>query len=178
MGSTRFGCTIVLLSNTVALLYITATIIGHFGLREWSGFESCVCGFSGVLFALLVIFVYQYAVTETIHLFGLIPVPSTAYPWVLLVLFQFLPRVSFLCHACGILTGFAFVHGFMSPVQMSTASILAIERWIIVRTLVSYNGFVPCTESRLPVSTADSAPEASAAPPAPSQVVASDSSEI
>lgn len=163
MGSTRFGCTIVLLSNTVAFLYITVAIIGRMVFRDWDVFESCVVGFSGVLFALLVIFVYQFAVTEAIMLAGFIPVPSTAYPWILLVIFQFLPHVSFLCHICGIITGFAFVHGFMQPLQFSTSTIHSLERWVIIRNLIRYNGFVACTENRLPVV----APRAPAAPTVP-----------
>ena len=153
MGSTRFGVTIFLLSNAVAVMYITLAFIGRFVLRDWEGFNSCVVGFSGVLFALLVIFVYQFAVTEAILMAGLIPVPSTAYPWVLLFLFQFLPHASFLCHACGIIVGFAYIHGFMHPFQLSPSKIQSIEQLAVIRSLGRYSGFVQCNENRLPVSS-------------------------
>lgn len=171
LGSTRFGCTIVLLSNTVAFLYITLALLGRMIFRDWSSFDSCVVGFSGVLFALLVIYVYKFAVTENILLAGFIPVPSTAYPWILLFIFHFLPDTSFLCHACGIITGFAYVHGLMNPFQLSTERVHALERMVFIKPFHKYDGFVSCSETRLPV-TAPTIPPTTPTPAAPSSSAA------
>jgi membrane associated rhomboid family serine protease len=163
MGSTRFGCVMFLLSNMVAFVYLTIAFLSRYIFYQSSLFESCVVGFSGVLFALVVVFVYQFSVSEAVMLAGVIPVPSTAYPWLLLFIFQFLPNVSFVCHLSGLLVGFAFVHGLLRPLHLSTSAINRIEHVIFIRALSQYNGFVPNTESRLPTTaTNPTSPSATA----------------
>ena len=58
----------------------------------------CAIGFSGVIFGLIVVD-NSTSSSKDRSIFGLFKVPSPAYPWALLVLFQIMmPNVSFLGH--------------------------------------------------------------------------------
>lgn len=54
---------------------------------------------------MLVLFVYKFTTNEAIKVFGIVPVPNTLAPWACLVLFQFIPNVSFFGHLAGIMVG-------------------------------------------------------------------------
>ncbi len=68
--------------------------------------SSCAVGFSGVIFGMIVI-EGHLSQQATRSVLGLATVPTAAYPFVLLVLWQLLMwnSVSFLGHLCGILVG-------------------------------------------------------------------------
>lgn len=73
---------------------------------------ACGAGFSGVLFAYMVIsgFIYD---RESQSLFGFFSVPAKVYPWVLLVISQFImPGVSFIGHLCGMISGYIYIFFF------------------------------------------------------------------
>ncbi|KAK1313725.1 Uncharacterized protein QJS10_CPA06g01965 [Acorus calamus] len=60
--------------------------------------------------------------------FGLFNIPSKWYPWILLLLFQLLAtNVSLLGHLCGILSGFAYTHGFFNYLLPGPMFYSAIE---------------------------------------------------
>jgi hypothetical protein len=63
---------------------------------------ACVAGFSSVLLGLMVVYVYKFTYSETVRLYGLVNVPTPAAPWIVFVVFMFVPGtstlVSFACH--------------------------------------------------------------------------------
>ncbi|KAL3816906.1 hypothetical protein ACHAXA_006982 [Cyclostephanos tholiformis] len=90
---------IFLVSSTYVLISWLAHVA--LGLRM----RNCV-GFSGVIFQLSVLESNYGPGERARSVFGIVDVPSTAYPWALLVALQFMmPRVSFLGHLSGILIG-------------------------------------------------------------------------
>ena len=68
---------------------------------------SCVAGFSGVLFAVLVLEV-RLSKNKRQSIYGMCSVPRSAYPWLLLIGCQVmtLQNVSFIGHLSGIITGY------------------------------------------------------------------------
>lgn len=91
----------------------------------------CV-GLSGVIFSLAVVDGFREAdSTEDTHrraLCGLIRVPRKVYPFLLLLILQFmLPNVSFLGHLSGILYGLLVVHGKMKCVFLSSSKMRDLE---------------------------------------------------
>jgi len=107
--------------GTIRLLYSTLLIGSLFlsGLQlllerlislvfTSSGVFSCSVGFSGVLFAYMVIST-KYDPWDR-NLFGAFQISAQVYPWVLLLITSLLfPGVSFLGHLCGILSGYLFL---------------------------------------------------------------------
>ena len=84
-------------------------------------------GFSGVIFALCVVDIYRGA-GETRSIFGFFEVPAKVYPWVLLIMLQFLiPNVSFMGHLSGILTGTIQAHGGLNCLLPSVEMCRLIE---------------------------------------------------
>jgi membrane associated rhomboid family serine protease len=78
--------------------------------------RECSVGFSGVLFALLVIRVFEFSASEMIWILDIVPCPARLYPVVLLVLLQlFLPAVSLFGHLGGLLSGYSYVRGWIWP---------------------------------------------------------------
>lgn len=65
----------------------------------------------------------------TRSVFGLFSVPTRVYPWVLMLVLQFLlPNVSFVGHLAGILVGFAHTYGALSWAIPSLATIRKLEQ--------------------------------------------------
>ncbi|KAK4533911.1 hypothetical protein CCYA_CCYA20G4793 [Cyanidiococcus yangmingshanensis] len=78
--------------------------------------RGCSVGFSGVLFALLVIRVYEIPASEVIWILDTVPCPARLYPVVLLILLQLLlPAVSFFGHLGGLLCGYSYARGWFWP---------------------------------------------------------------
>ena len=75
---------------------------------------NCVAGFSGVLFAVLVLEV-RISKNKRQSIYGMCSVPRSTYPWLLLIACQVmtLQNVSFVGHLSGILTGYLCIlyHG-------------------------------------------------------------------
>lgn len=103
-------------------------------------------GFSGVLFALVVLEIRQ-SNQATRTLFGAVLVPARAYPWLLLVALQvMIPRVSFLGHLSGIAVGTVQASGGLACLLPSPASVRAIEQWPLLRRVTGHRLFVPCPD--------------------------------
>jgi membrane associated rhomboid family serine protease len=70
--------------------------------------SECGIGYSGVLFAYMILSVHHSPVTRS--LFGVYSVSAKVYPWALLLLSSLLmPGVSFLGHLSGIVAGYIFI---------------------------------------------------------------------
>jgi hypothetical protein len=85
-------------------------------------------GFSGVLFALLVI---DTAVGQPgpRSILGFCAVPGWVYPWAMLFVMQLLMRnVSLMGHLAGIAVGYAYYWGILSPIVPSQETFGEIER--------------------------------------------------
>ena len=112
IGTLTMSLTIILGMIFTGIVKISISLI----LASW-GLEVMMMrhslGFSGVIFQLLVLDC-NLRPDRSEKLFGLMTVPSKAYPWVKLVGTQFiLPNVSFLGHLSGILVGTLQYHGFL-----------------------------------------------------------------
>mmetsp|Transcript_27903 Transcript_27903/g.39315 ORF Transcript_27903/g.39315 Transcript_27903/m.39315 type:complete len:292 (-) Transcript_27903:5027-5902(-) len=132
----------ILLFNV--LCAITHVVLAVFldRLAIYSGFmNECTVGFSGIIFALLVVTLPNDSSTER-SIFGIIRVPVQWYPWVLLIVLQIVvSSVSFLGHLSGILVGYAYVYGllnFLTPIKI----LGVIERSVLLAPIVKLDGFI------------------------------------
>ncbi len=99
-------------------------------------------GFSGVLFQLSVLEANMNPHSER-SVFGMFRVSSSAYPWAMLLVMQFiLPHVSFLGHLSGILVGTLQLFGVFDFIFPSDACLRAIEDWACIRPLTSKPNYV------------------------------------
>ncbi|KAL4450677.1 hypothetical protein ABPG77_001033 [Micractinium sp. CCAP 211/92] len=91
-------------------------------------YHQCAVGLSGVIFGLVLIDSHQ-ASSPTRSIFGLFSVPTWAFPWALLVIWQLLvPRASLLGHLTGLLVGYAFATGRLRWLLPSSATYQTVER--------------------------------------------------
>ena len=119
-------------------IHVLIAFLAHLcGYQTW--FQEHSLGFSGVLFHFAVIEASQS--NQPRSLFGLVSVPSSVYPWALLVVLQiFMPNLSFLGHLSGILAGTLQLYG-----GMSCRSVMLEQRLALVRNFVPASS---ATESR------------------------------
>jgi hypothetical protein len=83
---------------------------------------TCSVGFSGVIFALIVAETHVNNIQHR-SFYGLFSVPAAYFPWLLLVLWQFIiPQVSFFGHLSGILAGIMYSKGWLACVTPTPSS--------------------------------------------------------
>jgi membrane associated rhomboid family serine protease len=108
-------CTILLIIFTAATeMTFNLILIDVFKLNTvtsdsfFSVRSECAIGFSGILFAYMILSVHHSPVTRS--LFGVYSVSARVYPWILLLLSSIImPGVSFLGHLSGIIAGYMFI---------------------------------------------------------------------
>lgn len=147
MGSIRLLYIIVLLATSSALFHLLIALIAAYNPVNWSPYlmNECAIGFSGVLFAMIVIETSLSGV-QSRSVFGLFNVPAKWYPWILLVVFQLLmTNVSLLGHLCGILSGFAYTYGLFNFLIPGNSFYSAIESSSWLSTCVRRPKFIVCT---------------------------------
>ena len=99
-------------------------------------------GFSGVLFQLSVLEANLNPHSQR-SVFGMFRVSSSAYPWAMLVIMQFLlPHVSFLGHLSGILVGTLQLYGVFDCILPSSACLREIENCSWIQPLSTKPNFV------------------------------------
>eukprot|EP01105_Mastigella_eilhardi_P021593 TRINITY_DN5242_c0_g1_i2.p1 TRINITY_DN5242_c0_g1~~TRINITY_DN5242_c0_g1_i2.p1 ORF type:complete len:287 (+),score=60.36 TRINITY_DN5242_c0_g1_i2:29-889(+) len=122
MGTMNYAWVLLMLTTVGGVLHVVITLLLEF-LNVYHSMWSCAVGFSGVIFGLLVI---ETSISNDLErsVFGLFTVSAKLYPWILLVLMQFLlPNVSFVGHLSGILAGYLFCYG---PLQN-----LLLPAWLV-----------------------------------------------
>ncbi|CAI5935319.1 unnamed protein product, partial [Closterium sp. NIES-65] len=143
LGSLRLLHALLLLAclNSLihsALAFMPGLLLGWWGW--WAG--ECCIGFSGVLFALIVLDL-QVGGGRDRSIFGFFTVSTAWYPWVLLVLFQLLlPSASLLGHLSGVLSGLAYVRGAFAIVTPSSATFSSLESSRALASIVRRPGFI------------------------------------
>ncbi|KAL3914272.1 MAG: hypothetical protein SGILL_006169 [Bacillariaceae sp.] len=127
----------------ISVAYLVYAILGYDQLVN-----SHAVGFSGVLFHLLVMETYLQA-GESRSLFGFVSVPPALYPWVLLVVLQFImPNISFMGHLSGIITGNSQYYGLLDKFFcfMGDTFLTDLESRVVLRNLTNLPGFVPTSQ--------------------------------
>jgi len=147
MGSVRLLFLMFLLASTNAILHLTIAFLVAYNPLYPALYlvNECSIGFSGVIFAMIVIETSLSGV-QSRSVFGLFNVPAKWYAWILLVLFQFLAsNVSLLGHLCGILSGFAYTHGLFNYLLPGPSFYSKIEGLSALSVCVRRPGFILCT---------------------------------
>ena len=139
IGTVSFLYHILLFAVLTSVLHSGIALFMHVGGNS-SQFYSASVGFSGVLFALMVIDAHVNEPGPRAVL-GLFTVQSRMYPWVMLFVLQLLLRnVSFLGHISGIFVGYLYNTGLLRWAVPSTAVVQSVERRCCPTPRV---GFVP-----------------------------------
>jgi membrane associated rhomboid family serine protease len=113
LGTLSFFYHILLLGVVTGLTHVAIAYLMSLG-GEASEVGSHALGFSGILFALIVIDV-QLSGGDERSVFGLFLVPAWTYPWVMLLLMSLLmPNVSFFGHLSGMVTGYLYQFHILS----------------------------------------------------------------
>jgi membrane associated rhomboid family serine protease len=104
---------LVFLFIVVAGVMSTAVAYGAYYLGTMQFMMECGVGFSGVLFALIVVDNHVHQVPNR-SIFGCFSVPAKYYPVALLAILQLIiPGISLLGHASGLIAGYLFVWGWL-----------------------------------------------------------------
>lgn len=136
LGTLPFIGISLLLTLVSGLIYTLGSNVLYFILKDYRWVNSCAVGYSGVLFAYMVIGIKLGDPNQTRSIFGFFQVPAWIYPWVMLGILQILvPNVSFMGHLAGILSGFMYSFGFLHIFTLSRERILAIERLSCIQNL-------------------------------------------
>lgn len=127
LGSGKFAAMIAVLLGLSHGLAVASSLLAASLTHSPTSYSSCAVGFSGVLFALKVVFNYNSPTYSTIY--GVL-VPSRYAAWVELLFIQmFVPGTSFLGHLCGILAGLIYVN---SPAAISGG----LGMWPVISRIV------------------------------------------
>jgi rhomboid domain-containing protein 1 len=148
LGTLRLIFTIWWSMILTSSLYLLISCLAHAIFRYDQLLYSHAVGFSGVIFHLSVLETYLHSSSSSRSLFGFVSVPPSLYPWVLLVILQFLmPNISFLGHLCGILVGNAQYFGFLDYFcLMGETFLMDLETRPFLRKLTTIPGFVPTSQ--------------------------------
>lgn len=110
-GSYYYAILVGVFTVSTSLMYLVIEYLSFRILKMNYALDSCVVGFSGVIFALKVLTTYELD-NGTIHRFDSIQVPSKYAYWLELVLIQLIiPNASFAGHLAGILVGLLYLYG-------------------------------------------------------------------
>jgi len=124
-----------------AAIYMTIAY-GAFVIFRYDAwmYQHCV-GFSGIIFHLSVLESHLHPGPRSV--FGCFSVPSSVYPWVLLLVLQLImPNLSFLGHLAGILTGTLEYYGVLDVLFVTDHFLIQIESLPVMRKLTSLDSFV------------------------------------
>jgi hypothetical protein len=128
-GSLQYAFVLAVFTVAIGSLYVAMGWLLAF--YDPACLYSSAVGFSGVLFAMAVDEV-SLSPFPTRSVFGLFSVPTKLYPWVLMLLLQFLlPNVSLLGHLAGVIIGFIHTWGGFKWAIPSLVTLRKLEqaRW-------------------------------------------------
>ena len=145
LGTMRLIATILWSIILTSLLHILACWLIYVGMGIVGPFVSHSIGFSGVIFHLSVL-ECNLGTHENRSIFGLFEVPSYLYPWVLLLVLQFImPNLSFGGHLSGIIIGTLQLHGSLRRLLPRENTLKSLESRLWMRWLSSWPSFVATT---------------------------------
>ena len=153
----RFGTLRHAMTILWAMLLTSATYtLVAFLLHAIFGYEQLMyqhaLGFSGVIFHLSVLECNLSNGSRSI--FGVFSVPSYLYPWVLLLVLQFImPNLSFMGHLAGILTGTLQLYGALDAIMVGEQYAKEMEGWPILRPVTSRPNFISSPTTTLTETT-------------------------
>jgi len=126
VGSVRFAHLLgVLVLAQDAIFILLSCALALIGVR--SAMRTCALGFSGVIFALMVVDNAGVGAPQR-SLFGRVDLPSALIPWALMLLIQLVvPGASFLGHLAGLLAGEAWVGGLLQRLSPSATQVANAE---------------------------------------------------
>lgn len=110
-GPYYFAILIGVFTVSTSLMYLVIEYLSFRIFRMSYALDSCVIGFSGVIFALKVLTTNELA-NGTLYSFDSTQVPSKYAYWIELVIIQLItPNASFAGHLAGILVGLLYLYG-------------------------------------------------------------------
>lgn len=130
--------------------FTISVILGVFISSFSSLLRTCAVGYSGILFAMMVIFVnMSHYHEQRVHLMGIISVKSQWYPVALLIALQVVTmnRVDLLVHVCGIVAGYLHVKGLLSPFMFIQSVYQSAEHSRTFSMITKASGFVPLADT-------------------------------
>lgn len=140
-GTIRHAITILWAMLLTSTTYTIMAFLLHFVFGYDKLMYQHVLGFSGVIFHLSVMECNLSQGSRS--LFGAISVPSQVYPWVLLVVIQFImPNLSFMGHLAGIITGTLQSYGTLDCILVSEQYSKEMEGWTMLTAITSRPHFV------------------------------------
>ncbi|CEO98353.1 hypothetical protein PBRA_006467 [Plasmodiophora brassicae] len=109
---------------------------------------SCAAGFSGVLFGMIVLESMLGNTSGSRSVFGLVAVPSWAYPWVSMVAIQLLmPGVSFVGHLSGAFIGLLYSCGVLNWLTLKRSWIRSFDASSVGQKICRRPSYVACPET-------------------------------
>lgn len=128
MGSFRFYCaTVYFFIVCIFVEFLCLFLIDQLPIASGRASSSCSLGFSGILFAYLVVH-SQLSEYPTYSVYGCFDVPTKYYPLALLILFQLIgSNVSFLGHMAGMVGGYFYLFGYFDALVPFSAKNLELE---------------------------------------------------
>ena len=138
-----FLCGVLYCLQSWALSYLTGSM---------SYLMQPAIGYSGVLFAYIFIECH-HATVQSRSFFGFFSVPSKLYPWIILVVMQFvMPNISFVGHLSGILVGYMAVYGVMDLLMPSYEFCATCEVSPYCFNIYKFSNFVVAVDCGLKTS--------------------------
>jgi len=144
LGTMRMILTMLWSILVTALLHIFSAwfLYAVFGIM--GPFIGQSVGYSGVIFHLSVL--ECNLESQSRNVFGLFQVPSYLYPWVLLVVLQFvMPNLSFAGHLSGIVAGTLQLYGMLNWLLPKESALRELDGKSWLRWLSSWPSFVSTT---------------------------------
>ena len=129
-GSVMF---MILIMTFTALCGVTHVIVANVvnELGFMGAMNECAVGFSGVIFALIVVDT-QYSRINQRDVFGLFSVNAFVYPFALIAVVQFLaPQSSIVGHLSGVIVGILYTKGWLNFVIVGSGTVERLETTIL-----------------------------------------------
>ena len=130
-GTFSFSGLVLFFGVNISLMYLLFVEAAYLMEDDSGWLTYCSVGFSGVLFALLVLLT-EIRSGEQWSLFGIIEVHSRLYPFLLAILLQIvLPDVSVVGHGAGIAAGHLYCRGYLDSFMLSFNQTKLLEAAIL-----------------------------------------------
>jgi membrane associated rhomboid family serine protease len=153
LGSLSFAWLLAVISVLNGCVYTLLTIIASALSNDAEYYwHNCAIGFSGTVLSLMVIWVYTFASSSRIQLGPAVELPLTVLPPVLFLVSMLLPSASVWCHLTGLVVGMLYVAGALNWLQLSRDRSRSLEKFALLRLIVTRQGFVSVDSDILPTT--------------------------